>query len=69
MHKHQAHPQTGKQIEVMDELDELPVGNHFAAKCNHESLVAKSVDIGRYRAEPGYERGIEFHDSSGYVWN
>jgi hypothetical protein len=57
MHQHQPDAETGKQVEVMGQLDELAVRDYFAAERDHESASAERVDVRRDGTEPGDEFG------------
>ena len=57
VHQHQPDAEAGKQVEVMRQLDELAVRDHFAAERDHESAPAERVDVRRDGTEPGDEFG------------
>ena len=52
MHHHQAHPQTGEQVDVVGQLEKFAIAHHVTTKSNDKSSPTKRMNIRRGLAEP-----------------
>ena len=46
-----------QHVDVVDEVDEVGIGDDLSAERDDERPAAKGVDVGRRSAEPGHEFG------------
>src|SRR3984893_8767652 len=56
VHDHQPDAEAVQEVEVVDDPQKGVVGDDLAAKRDHESLAAKSMNVRRGRAYPLHER-------------
>ena len=59
VHQHDLDPHGLDQRQVLRNVVQLAGGNGLTRQPDHKGLVAKLVDVGRHRPEPGHESEIE----------
>ena len=59
VHQHNLHAHALDHGQVLCQIGQFACSNGLATHTNHEGLVAKFVDIWRYRAKPRHEGEIE----------